>query len=677
LKLLVWIVLAGCQTSYLVGRGDEALQRGEPDRAVADYLAALERRASSGSRSEIQDKIAHAALLLAEREIENAKTKDIETARARLWSILVADVWGADGARAAILGAIEELDRPKWEEIEALAADGKYVPALREANAVVTPYPEGHRVRARAADLAARAQEHHRKLAEESSDRSVSWFHHRAAIALGAEPRADLAELEREIEARAAYGSKVEIDDAKCPLLARLIREKLEKTEQVGPVAKIDFARCVEEDRTWSERETRRYTDRVPRVRFTEEPYWDEHRDPACDPEGCLRYDELGVCLERPPPPAKCLEPAEKTLAVRQVPVIEYENVEKELEIEVRRRRVAIETEGTIAYDGAEPVPFAAAETFEDSAFWSPRESRRFTGTDRSRVVESAFGKVKQVLDRRVAEVRAAKAIEASARADSESLHVLAVVVSRSVPAPVAEHFRSHYGMSETDVLAILDRASLFAAVSPPEKLELPPAELDLELDRFEHSSVARQEDVPGLALMTQTGVDLAFTGASTPLSTAELAFGFEATARVSNLMISGSGASTVLAGDVGGFALSLTGLAFDLEKVGFYFGWGLAYSQQSTDASERYRIFTIPLSIHVPIFSWVWIGASFEPNLLFAKTIFDDAEGDPHFWSPVRTWAVFDLYQRVFLEAGIAHHLGAGFDHKPVQAEFTIGVRL
>ena len=87
----------------------------------------------------------------------------------------------------------------------------------------------------------------------------------------------------------------------------------------------------------------------------------------------------------------------------------------------------------------------------------------------------------------------------------------------------------------------------------------------------------------------------------------------------------------------VAGF--SLTGLSFDLDKLGFFFEWGLSYAQQSTEANERYRIFSIPISIHVPIFSWFWFGASFEPNLLFTKTIFDDDEGDPGFWSPVRAW--------------------------------------
>ena len=686
-SLLIAIGGLGCQTSYLVGRGDAALARGEPDRAVADYLAAIDRRTSAGSKKEIQEKLDRAALALAEREIRAVRSLaaagKIEEARSILWSILVADAWGGAAAQAAILDELQKLDRSRWDEIDALGRQGMLLPALRAAHALVAPYPEGHPARARLDELARRAQEHHRVRALESREKPVAWFHHRVALAFGAEPRNDLAELDREIAARAAYAWRVELDDRKCPLLARSIGEKLAQggpAAQHGPLAEIRFEHCREEDRSWSEREKRKYIDHVPKVRFVEEQYWVENRDPACDPDGCLRYDELGVCVQRPPPPAKCLEPIERTLSVRPVPVIEHEKVEKELEVEVLRRQIEIEVRGQIRYDGQPPIPFEAKETFEDRAFWSPGESRRFTGMDRSRVVENAFAKVKSALDRRVAEVRAQRAIEASGKASgesAESLHVLAVAVSHTVPPPAAEHFRARYGMSEVVVLAVLDRGSLFAASSPPARKELPAAELDLDLDQFEHAAVARQEDVPGLGLLAQTGVDIAFTGGSTALATADRVFGFEATVRVSRLLATGSGQSTALGGDVGGFALSLTGLSFDLQKTGFFFGWGLAYAQQGTDAKERYRIFTIPLIIRIPLFSWVWVGASFEPNLLFAKTIFDDAEGDPHFWSPIRTWATFDLFQRVFLRAGIAHYLGAGFSQKPVQAELMVGVRL
>jgi hypothetical protein len=165
-SLLIAIAGLGCQTSYLVGRGDAALERGEPDRAIADYLAALERRASGGSKSEIREKIDRAALALAEREMETAKSLadsgKIEEARLHLWSILVADAWGGAAARAAILGALERLDRPRWEEIEALAAKDQLLPALRAAHALTAPYPGGHPARARLAELSRRAQEHHR-----------------------------------------------------------------------------------------------------------------------------------------------------------------------------------------------------------------------------------------------------------------------------------------------------------------------------------------------------------------------------------------------------------------------------------------------------------------------------------------------------------------------------------
>jgi hypothetical protein len=681
--LAIALALYGCQTSYLVGRGDEALDRGEPDRAVADYLAAVERRASAGEKAEIGEKLERAAIALAEREIEAAKSLagqgKLEEARLLLWRIAVADAWGAAAAEARVLSALEELDRPRWSEIEALAQRSRFVPAARAAHALIAPYPEGHPVRARFADLVERGTKHHLALARESDEKPLAWLHHRIAVSLGAAPTENLAELERAMAAGAAYAWRVEIDDRACPLLARLIQERLAKSEQRGPVAEVRFERCREVDQSWSEREKRTYQDRVPRPRFVEEQHWVEVRDPSCDVEACLRYDELGVCLERPPLPEICSR-VERKLAVRQVPVIEYEPVQKELEIEVLRRKVEIEAAGRIRFDGADPSPFEVVELVNDRAYWSPSGSKRFTGADRARVVENAFAQVKQALDRSVAEVRAQRAIAASRAEEGERaevLHVLAVSASGTVPAPAAAHFDASYGMTEQDVLHVFGGGALFAPIEAPRARELPPAELDPDLDRFEQALVVRQQDVTGLALMAEIGVDLAFTGGSSALRTADLVYGFEARMRVSRLLVSGSAQTTVLAGDVGGFGLSLTGLTFDLAKTGVFFGWGLAYAQQQTDAGEKYRIFTIPLAIHVPIASWIWFGASFEPNLLFAKTIFDDADDDPHFWSPIRAWFVLDLYQRVYLQAGAAHHLGAGFAQKPVQAELMLGVRL
>jgi hypothetical protein len=526
------------------------------------------------------------------------------------------------------------------------------------------------------AQLSERARAHHQARAAESQEKPLAWFHHKIAIALGATPTQELVELERAIAASAAYAWRVEMDARACPLLAGLIQERLKESQQRGPVAEVRFEHCREVDRSWSEVEKRTYSDRVPRVRFAEEQHWIEKRDPACDVDACLRYDELGVCLQRPPLPESCGE-VRRELAVRQVPVIEWEKIDKQMEVEVLRRKIEIEGAGVIRFDGEEPSPFTVSQAVDDRAFWTPSESRRFAGADRARIVENAFAQLKQSLDRRIAEVRAKRAIAASEAEGAEVLHVLAVSVSGTVPAPAAQHFDTRYGMSETEVLAIFRGGSIAPSISPPPRRELPPAELDADMDRFEHAAVVRRQEIAGLALMAETGVDLSFTGANTALRTADFVYGLEARVRVARLMVSASAQSAVLAGDVGGFGLSLTGLTFDLDKAGFYFSWGLAYAQQQTDAGEKYRIFTIPISVHVPIASWIWFGASVEPNLLFAKTIFDDAEDDPHFWSPVRAWFVVDLFQRAYLQAALAHYLGSGFSEKPVQGELVLGVRL
>src|SRR5688572_20398925 len=92
------IALCGCQTSYLVGRGDEALDRGEADRALADYQAALERRTSEGEKAEIEEKLARAATAVVEKEIalahSLAQEGKLEEARLRLWQLAIADAWG-------------------------------------------------------------------------------------------------------------------------------------------------------------------------------------------------------------------------------------------------------------------------------------------------------------------------------------------------------------------------------------------------------------------------------------------------------------------------------------------------------------------------------------------------------------------------------------------------------
>jgi hypothetical protein len=681
--LAILLLCSGCQTSYLVGRGDAALDRGEPERAVADYLAAIERRASAGEKSEIREKLDRAALALAEAEIARARSlqreRSPDEARLILWRVLVADAWGAAAAKAAVLAALEELDRSRWEELEVLAKEHRFAPALGAAHELVVPYPEGHPMRARLADLSQRAQRHHLVRSEESSEDAVAWFHQRLAVAFGAPATERLAELERALAASASYAWRVELDDRACPLLAKAISEHLAKSDQRGPVAEIRLDRCIESDRSWSERERRTYPDRAPKVRMTQEQHWVEERDPACEPEACLRFDELGVCVERAPLPPDC-DRVERRLAVRHVPVIEYEPVTRELEVEVLRREIEIDVLGTVRFDGERPVPFEVKEAVADRAFWTPAESRRFSTPDRARVAENAFAELKQAIARRVAEVRASRAIAASSDggAGAEALHVTAVWASNTVPEPARRHFESRYGLTEQQLFAVLGRGGvMFAKVDPPARRELPAAELDPDLDRFEHAAVVRQEEVAGLALMEETGVDLAFTAGSTAFDTADQVYGFEARVRVGGLLASGSAQSTAFLGDVGGFGLSLTGLTFELEKTGLYFAWGLAYAQQQTDDGEKYRIFTIPLAIHVPLFSWIWFGASFEPNLLFAKTIFDDAEDDPHFWSPIRAWVVLDLFQRLYLSAGIAHYLGAGFGEKPVQAELMLGVRL
>ncbi len=675
-----WLVIAlagaGCQTSYLVGRGDDALARHAPKIAVADYAAALERRVTEHDREEVTGRRDRAALALAEEEIAAAIAErdagQLDEARTRLWRILAAGAWGAPAARSAILEALERIDRPRWSELEALGKAGRFIPAVEAASVLVTPYPEGHPMRVRLADLLQRAQAHHLELAAAADDDVMRWFNQRIAITLGAPAPASFAELERAVRARAGYAWEVHLDATSCPSLARVLEKQQATGEQS---AEVVFESCRESDRSWSEHEHRTYTDAVPQVRFTEEPYWEAERDPACDPDACLRYDELGVCLERPPEPEKCRQP-ERRLVVRQVPVIEFQEVAKPIEVEVLHRKIEMEAHGIVRFGGAEPQPFRVEDTAEDQAFWSPDQSRRFGGIDAAGSADRLFAKLKESIDRRVAEVRAASGSALGEHAEAQ--HVLAAVVAHTVPPEAAGYFESAYGMSPADVLAALGlQGTLLGAATPPPPYELPMPEVDPELDRFEYGAVVRQERVRGLALLAETGVDLAVTGGSTPFQTARTAFGLAARLRVSRLHVGASGWSTALGGGVSGFSLSMTGLSLDLGKAGFFVGFGLSYAQESTDAGERYRIFAVPLIVRVPLATWLWLGASFEPNLLFAKTIFDDSEGDPHFWSPVRAWATVDLFQRVYLSAAAAHHLGAGFSKKPVQVELTVGVRL
>lgn len=670
-----FVILCSCQTSYLVAKGDAALERGENELALADYQAALGRRVVESHRQEVEAKRNRAALLFAREEIvegrrltAEGKTKE---ARERLARLLAADAFRAKKVREEIVEALALLDRDQWREAERSAEQGRFVPAVRLAERLAASYPKQHPAHERVARLRRRARRHHIRAAE-VGEGAARWFHLRMAGAFGATALPGLSELERALDAKARYRVEATLDEQDCPRFGRVLRERMLRSRATGSsTLALTIERCVEAESLWTEKTPKTYADRLPKPGFEERPYWVD--DTACDERAkCLRYDRIGVCLER----EKRCRATERRLAVKQVPVIQYEEVQQEIDVEVRHRRVEVLVAGTVAFDGRAPVPFRIERTVDDEEYWFPGGQKLFGPTDLSRVATSAFDDLARKADQLVAKVQAEEAVVAAERAEQEAEYVAAVRLGRTVPEPAAAHFQERYGLTEQDALRVMFGGALFGEVEAPEPVRLVQPERDPELDDLEFSAVAQTQPAGGLEALAQGGVDLSATVGTSPLASASRIHGLTARFRFTRLHLAVSGQSALLGGDVGGFGVSMIGVSLDLDENGFFFGFGLNYEQQRTDAGERYANFSIPLLLRVPIASWLWLGARFDPNLLYAKTIFDEEESDPHFYSPISLWGVVD-FEHAFIRVGVAHYVGAGFGGEVAQVEGALGVRL
>lgn len=670
-------LLCACQTSYLVARGDAALERGEPEVALADYQAALGRRVVAGQKREVEKKRDRAALRFARQEIQRANERAAEgagdEARLVLSALLAADLFGAHEAKEEVVAALEALDAGAWQEVERLAKGGRFVPAVRSAEQLAAPYPVGHAAHREVAQLRRRAQTHHDALAAGKTG-AARLFHLRMAAALGAQPSPEAQTLEQTLDAKTSYRIEARVDEERCPRFARVLRERMIRRGQTGTsTLALTVERCSEMERLWTERSSKTYRDRLPKPGFEERSYWVEDADPACaEPAGCLRYDRLGVCVE----PAERCEESERRLAVKQVPVVEYEEVERELDVAIRHRKAEVSLAGIVALDGRPSVPFEVRKSAEDEEYWFPGGQRIFGSTDLSHVLAQAYEELSREVDRHVAEIRAEEAVAAAERAGREGEYVAAIRLGRVVPEPAAAHFSARYGLTKEDALRVMFGGGLFEKVKAPAPVKLVQPERDPELDALEYAAVAQTEPAGGLEALAKPGIDLSANVAMSPLSTASRIHGIAARFRFTRLHVGLAGQSALLGGDAGGFGVSMTGVSLDLEEEGFFFGFGLSYEQQRSDAGERYASFSIPLLVRVPVASWLWFGARFDPNLLYAKTIFDDDEEDPHFYSPISVWGVVD-FEHVFLRLGAAHYLGAGFGDEVVQLEGALGVRL
>jgi hypothetical protein len=647
------VALTGCQTSYLVGRGDAALERGDPQQALANYLAALERPISPGTKDDVEAKRNEAASAFAASEITAARSEARSAARDRLWALAVTNMFGAGAARKAVLDALSALDAEEWSKVDALVDSGRLVAARVVARSLAAPFDVGSEPAKRELEIADRARAHHLRLAK--GEDASAYFHAMIASALGAAVEG-IERRRATVDRLSAVPWKVELRGP-CPALAERLTGRCE-----GAV-RLVIDRCVAEEKTWIETETQTYRARVPVPEIIEEPHWIE--DPC--PEGqCLRYDELGVCLERAAG-APC-EPARR-LEVRHVPSITHRDEARSIEVDVHRRRVILEAEGVVEISGVETA-FSIVRSTDDQAYWQPERSQTFSYPDLAGAADSV---VAELDGKARASVAASLARNA---AGDESAHVLAVHMSRSVPIEAATYFRDRYELTEEQVLSILGFGRpLVESPAPPAPRAIVAAEREPTLDAFELEAVASEEDVPGLGKLTRAGIDLAAAVGMSPLDTAKLSTGLGARFRLTRLHLGMSGTSSLLGGDVGGFGVSMTGVAFDADEQGVLFSWGLAYEQQKSDAGELYRSFSLPIMLRIAIVSFLWAGIRFDPNLLFAKTIFDDEATDPHFWSPVSVWVTVDL-EYVFARVSVAHFLGAGLD-EPVQVEGAIGVRL
>lgn len=242
--------------------GDAYRDRGDPDRALANYNAALKQRDGS---DELMDKRRNVGRQIAARELERVRQMEGPSAVRLAVALRGSKPVGIDVPHLVANAIIDRAGAAMWPQIVAMAEHGQFAAAVVAGRMLAAALPKGNRFEAPLRDLGRRGASHHRQLAAQSGRAPVRKFHNDLARML-ARP---LANLRRNIhETRADRpNQQVRIRSGACPELLAAVERHLGKITDQFAIVRFRFPRCPIRATQKQRRQSYYYWTKVPNGR--------------------------------------------------------------------------------------------------------------------------------------------------------------------------------------------------------------------------------------------------------------------------------------------------------------------------------------------------------------------------------------------------------------------------
>ncbi len=685
------ILVSACRTSYYAEKGDERVLEANYPMAIIDYDHALnnERGLSEEEREQIlakrNDAIARYTDQVLSEVHHYVAGGQHDAAIQKLATLRASPLFQLHAPRERLRVALEEVAEQRWQTMVPHFAGHRYLGSVPLAEWIAAAVPDYFPIQNKLSLVRAEAANYHLQLASQSQ-LGARLIHLRAAQRFGATGHeAEIAALYIEVAKLAQINyllSSEQLADPRCaPFFGRLRENLGGNKDGLAITLRVKLESCVHVEERWSEEEEFSYSEPAPYQETIEEQYYAPARD-TC-PEGqCLRYDALGVCVERKYAD-ECTESG-VVLRTRETEVTRFRTRTATLSAVVGKRRLASGVKGLfelVALEQQRSMVFDRILSIEEKEVWTPASSSRFSAvsletlslgvaTEVGNLVRQQMTAFRTGLEHQRA-VQATLALQKGMEREAEADFVVASLISNYPPAAASNHFVNRYGLHAEPMMQLLRGAMEpmptafypinFGAVDQPDYRYLPVEE-----------TTARR----GAEIRSGLGIDFYARTDSSPLDTSKWFQSAGIRFRLEGTVLSFEGRTPELAGDSSGLNISMRAVYGKIENLGVLFSAGFAWDHERSETNERRYFLGAPLSIIIPLGRVLSLEAQIDLNFFHLKKWTDDQPNDPHYYSPVSLRAEIDLDGRGYFAVVLRHYLGAGED-KLIDGGLELGLRL
>jgi|GEM_PF-3617530 len=278
--------------AYVIA-GDAYSERGDPDRALANYNAALKHRDAD---DELKHKRQNMGRQIAARELARARQLDGTPAIRLAVALRGSTPVGVDVPALVANAIIDRASDAVWPQLVAMAENGQYAAAVTTGRMVAAALPKGNRYEARLVELGRRGAAHHRDMAARAHSSNIRKFHRDLARML-ARP---LKNLRRNIhETRTDRpNDAVRVRGSGCREVLHAVERHLRKTTNQFAIVSFGAPMCAVRARRRKRRKPIYYWKKVPtgRKQITTILRWEKSGRMGAQTQRCISTNSAGRC---------------------------------------------------------------------------------------------------------------------------------------------------------------------------------------------------------------------------------------------------------------------------------------------------------------------------------------------------------------------------------------------